>query len=325
MPKRKRKVLFLDIDAHKSTGSSAFFVELLRRRFYVECLCVRNRNDATMPGRDVVADFDCVVCWQVNPGNARALAWGRPVVHVPMYDGETFNRVKWLRTRFQGGRAISFSRHEAYFLKRVNLRTLDVRWFPKSCDFAPGNPRKAFLWERGGVTEDDARRILPDGLVDEVVIRRGEPKPGDDSRRDYLGQMSGCGIFVAPRLREGIGLSFLEAMAMGKCVVANKDGTMDECIEDGKNGVLVNFASKAGAKIDLTADEMGVMQRNAFETCRKGRDRWEGEFEPAILDFVDAAIKEYRPMSCLSRIAWWLLLPLHFLWDIKTLLYNICR
>ena len=325
MSERKRKVLFLDIAAHKSTGSSGFFVEQLRRRFDVDVIYAKGRSDARLPSRRDVADYDCVVCWQVNPGNARAKSWGRPVVHVPMYDGETFNAIKWLRTRFQGGRAICFSRHEANFLKRVDLKTLDVTWFPKPCDFMPGNPRKAFLWERGGVTVDDIRRILPDGLVDEVVVRRGAPKPDDGSRLEYLDQMSGCGIFVAPRLREGIGLSFLEAMAMGKCVIANRDGTMDEYIEDGKNGILVDFAAKMEGKIDLTADKMAIMQRNAFDTCRKGREKWERESEPAILDFVDVAIADYRPMSCLSRMAWWLLLPLHFLWDVKTLAWKLCR
>ena len=320
-----KKLLFLDLEAHRATGSSAFFVELLRQRFEVDQLYVNGRNDGRVPSSRDVASYDCVICWQVNPGNARAKSWRKPVVYVPMYDGETFNTIKWLRTRLQGGRVISFSRHEGDFLKMAKVKTLDAKWFPGARDFKPGDLRKAFLWERGGVMENDARRMLPDDLVDEVVVRREAPKLGDDSRRAYFDRMSGCGIFVAPRFREGIGLSFLEAMAMGKCVIANKDGTMDEYIEDGKNGVLVDFRVKTEAKTDLTADKISMIQRNAFETCRKGRERWERESEPAILDFVDVAIEDCRPMSCLSRLAWWLLLPLHFLWDVKTLVFKICK
>lgn len=319
-----KKLLFIDLEAHRTTGSSAFFFELLRQRFDVDRLYVNGRNDGRLPSSRDVVSYDCVICWQVNPGNARAKSWRKPAVYVPMYDGETFNTVKWLRTRLQGGRAISFSRHEGSYLKRAGLKTLDVKWFPVECDFGPGDNRKAFLWERGGITEDDVRLIFFEGVVDEVVVRRGAPEPGDGSRQDYLDRMSRCGIFVAPRFREGIGLSFLEAMAMGKCVIANKDGTMDEYIEDYKNGVLVDFGAKTEAKIDLTADKIRMIQRNAFETCRKGREIWKSESELAILDFVDAAIADYRPMSCLSRIAWWLLLPLHFLWDVKTLVFKIC-
>ena len=33
-------------------------------------------------------------------------------------------------------------------------------------------------------------------------------------------------------------MAFLEAMAMGKCVVANDDATMNEYIKDGENGIL---------------------------------------------------------------------------------------
>ena len=320
-----KKILFIDYETHKATGSADFFVKLLRQRFDVDVIYAKGRSDARLPSRRDVAGYDCVVCWQVNPGNARALAWGRPVIHVPMYDGETFNAVKWLRTRLQGGRAISFSQHEGDFLKRVHLKTLDVKWFPETGDFTPGDLRKAFLWERGVVTEEDARRIIPDGLVDEVVVRHEPPKPGDDSRRNYLDQMSGCGIFIAPRLREGIGMSYLEAMAMGKCVIANNAGTMDEYIEPGRNGVLVDFGLGAGAKADLTPDKVAPIQRSAFETCRQGRERWVREFEPTILDFVDSAIADFRPVPSFSVLAWWLLLPLHFLWDVKTVLCKICR
>lgn len=41
-------------------------------------------------------------------------------------------------------------------------------------------------------------------------------------------------IFIAPRDYEGIGLSFLEAMAMGKAVVGVNNPTMNEYIADGK-------------------------------------------------------------------------------------------
>jgi len=67
------------------------------------------------------------------------------------------------------------------------------------------------------------------------------------------------GIYIAPRLKEGIGMAFLEQMAMGKCVVAHGDATMDEYIVDGKTGIIVNMRAPrriSKEEIDLVRSHM---------------------------------------------------------------------
>ena len=89
------------------------------------------------------------------------------------------------------------------------------------------------------------------------------------------------GIYVAPRDLEGIGMSFLEAMAMGKAVIAVDNPTMNEYIEDGKTGYL--FDLKNPKKIDLSNIEQ--VQKNAFDFMREGRKKWEKDKEK-IIDFI---------------------------------------
>ena len=48
-------------------------------------------------------------------------------------------------------------------------------------------------------------------------------------------------IYIASRPYEGIGMSFLEAMADGRCVVAHDNTTHNEYIEHGKNGFLFDM------------------------------------------------------------------------------------
>jgi len=57
-------------------------------------------------------------------------------------------------------------------------------------------------------------------------------------REQYLKDLVKHNVYVAPRRFEGIGMSFLEAMAMGMCVVAENQPTANEYIVSGQNGIL---------------------------------------------------------------------------------------
>lgn len=85
---------------------------------------------------------------------------------------------------------------------------------------------------------------------------------------DYLAAMD---IFVLPTLSEGLGISVLEAMAMGRPVVASNVGGIPEVVEHGRNGYLVppgNSAALASAVISLIED---VHRRRIFG--QEGRQR----------------------------------------------------
>jgi len=58
-------------------------------------------------------------------------------------------------------------------------------------------------------------------------------------RADALSLLQAANIFVLPSLSEGMPLSVLEAMALGKPVIATRVGGIPEVIEQGKTGWLV--------------------------------------------------------------------------------------
>jgi len=69
---------------------------------------------------------------------------------------------------------------------------------------------------------------------------------GKESRIRFLGykaditaSLSTMDIVVVPSLSEGFGLTIIEAMAMGKPVVASKVGAIPEIVLDGETGLLV--------------------------------------------------------------------------------------
>lgn len=73
-------------------------------------------------------------------------------------------------------------------------------------------------------------------------------KLGLDGQAQFLGYrelesvrelLQGCTFFVLPSRSEPFGIVLLEAMAVGKAVIATRVGGIPEFVEDGQNGILV--------------------------------------------------------------------------------------
>ena len=58
-------------------------------------------------------------------------------------------------------------------------------------------------------------------------------------QKDVLPYIAGLDLFVLPSLMEGFGIALIEAMSMGKPVIATAVGGIPEVIEDGISGMLV--------------------------------------------------------------------------------------
>lgn len=74
---------------------------------------------------------------------------------------------------------------------------------------------------------------------------------------DTVEVLTAIDIFVMPSLKEGLGLSLMEAMACGLPVIGSEVGGIKSLIQQGVNGVLVQPAESAGlscAILDLLKD-----------------------------------------------------------------------
>jgi len=180
--------------------------------------------------------------------------------------------------------------------------SLSVCFFIKPEEFIPGDKGKVFFWQR--VTEINIRNaveVLPDDKELSIHLHRViDPyysfvTPRADLEKKYnitysdwfenksemIGLMKQAGIYIAPRKAEGIGMSFLEAIAMGKAVIAHDASTMNEYIENGINGYLVDFDKPE--PVDLSDIEW--VQKNAYEGARLGYARWQND-KNKIIKFV---------------------------------------
>ena len=100
-------------------------------------------------------------------------------------------------------------------------------------------------------------------------------------RQEYLDNVARHNLFFASRRFEGIGMSVIEAMAMGLCVAAPDTSTHNEYVSDGKTGLLYDL----GDPRPLNFSNVAELGKRARESVEKGFVRWTAA-QDALLDFV---------------------------------------
>ena len=85
-------------------------------------------------------------------------------------------------------------------------------------------------------------------------------------------------------------MSFLEAMAMGKVVIAHDDATMNEDIRTGENGWLTDL--RHPSRLDAVA--LRALHSRGFDRAAPFA-QWRKD-EIRILDYLDSATEPFRPV-----------------------------
>ena len=198
---------------------------------------------------------------------------------------------------------MNFSKTLHQKLKRWGFETSYVQYFPKPGDFLPGADDELFFWQRITGININTLATLLDKYQAKIHIHKSidpghtftEPTESEqkkyqvtfsdwfETREEMQEMIKSRGLFIAPRVYEGIGLSFLEAMAMGKAVIAANNPTMNEYISHGETGYL--FDVNKPTKIDLSG--IKVVQKKTYEYMVCGYQNWEVR-KRDIIDFVEA-------------------------------------
>lgn len=305
------KLLFIDHECHKKTRSAEFFLDVLREAFDVEehYYSKYYRTGSTLAAKDC----DVAVIWEFPISRRNFLFVGKKNVFVPMYDNEWASYWQWKRIAWSGMGVISFCGKVTEHARRCGVKNiLDVRYFPDPAVLpqAKGDPKRVFLWERGEIDRSVAEILFPSSEGYVLDIKRADESLDRDA---YLERMSKCGIVIAPRRKEGIGMAFLEAMAMGKCVVAHDDATMNEYIKDGENGVLFNACDPRTISNASVMRVLGNVGKSAVEL----RARWTAESK-SISAYIES-LSPCRP-SFANRLKMALSYPLYIAEGVRRVL-----
>lgn len=261
------KIVFFDHVFHKKTESSNFFLDILRTLGNVEVYYwdFSKQEEDSLLKNNFIKDSDLLVFWQILPPTSFLSKINHDnILLIPMYDACcTLTYRKWYA--YRKCHFICFSKKLYNVFCRLGVHSLYLQYVPVIAKMEINKERsrhdglKAFVWRRSlSLNVDCLFRSLKDIGVKTIIFRDLPDASLSDEYRDkvfdginvryvnkwfathedYLESILTCDVYVAPRLYEGIGLSFLEAMGLGLCVMAPDQPTMNEYIIDGYNGVL---------------------------------------------------------------------------------------
>lgn len=289
-----KSLLFIDYTFHKKTKSADFMVELLAEHYQVT-LC---HIDPDVGGEEEVirlhaGSYDAIACWQVMPDMriVRRHIRYRHAVLFPMADAcpSAWKIEKWYP--FRNFHIICFCAWLHRRLSAAGLCASYVQYFPQPNDAAElGDPDSAFFWAR----RENMTRFVA-GMLDSSAACTSlhvhiAPDPGQEihmppnspnlavttsswinSKQQLHQIIEKHAFYIAPRFKEGIGMSFLEAMAIGRCVIAPDSPTMNEYIKHGVNGLLYNPSQPSLP----TAVDVRALQAAALRSIIDGKRRWD--------------------------------------------------
>ena len=331
-------IAYIDHPFHRQTQSNSFLPALLKARGHKVDIIYHDENQAS--GWDCwnrAAGHDAVVMFQHYPdiGPRRFASVHPNVTYVPMLD--QFGQ--WSRERrdlglfwepFRGGKILNFSRTLNDITLAAGLHSRCFVYYPEPrTDVVPKTQDglRGFFWLRrdNQLPWRVVKQLLGSTSFDSfhlhVATDPGFPEPvlpdADDVRRfnitisgwlpdksQFQMLLAGANVYFAPRLEEGIGLSFLEAMSMGQCVVAPDRPTMNEYIRNGSNGLL--YDPQDPQPLDFScAHQMG---REAQNDISSGFAAWTSS-QDALVDFiVEPNLPERHddsPRASSARLATW--------------------
>ena len=308
-------IAYVDHSFHQTTKSTDFLPQILRRQGHVVDYFW---DEAWRGGPPVewtsVRPYDVVIMFQsfCLPPDGLNFRRAHPnVIYIPMLDqfgqwrGPHVNMTAFWEP-FQGSKVLSFSNALHSMTTAFGIVSHFARYYQPVADYStpPQQGLHGFFWIRREreLPWQVIRKLIANEHFDSFHIHLatdpGTPQAqlpsAEDVARDNIttsvwfenkkdldAHTARANIFFAPRLEEGIGQAFLEAMARGQCVVAPNHGTMNEYIIPGINGLLYDIRNPT--IIDFS--DVAELGRQAKKSALLGRRRWE-DAEQGLVDFI---------------------------------------
>lgn len=328
-----KQLLFIGHQFHEKTRSSDFLLELLKEEYEITTISVDPYSDdpysTLTSSASANTHFDTLICWQIKPPIKllkKSVSFDHGVFF-PMFDSSAPVKKIERWYPYRNFHIICFCQSLEQALTKAGFCAHAIQYFPEPANtFTKGDPEKAFFWNR---TEDingatlntlfgkaqlkslHIHKALDPGesftppqkqIAEELTYSDWFPK-----KSDMLEKIEQAGLYIAPRKKEGIGMSFLEAMAMGRCVIAPNYPTMNEYITHGENGILYDLDDPA--PLNLQEFDITAIQKKTRTMMLDGRSSW-NQKKKNILTWISQPVETNQSLLRQSLLARFITRPI---------------
>ncbi len=308
------KTVFLALNFHlKTTKSSQFFIDILEEK--ISDFNVINVNNAWYDIPRIKPDT--VIIWQHIFSPKEIDSWGaKNIIFIPMYDACPHTEEFW--NQYKKYKIFCFSKTLYNFLHIRDFTVMYSQYYIKP-QAGKQNVQKmtsVFYWERSTLIDWNLiKSILGTNSIHNLhyhkssIIAQSNPSQPTsedislynisfsdwfESKDDYKKMLQKISIYIAPRESEGIGLSFIEALSHGCCIIAYDAPTMNEYIKHGINGYL--FTENNVQELDFSELALQKLCKNASQSSSEGWKTWCNSV-PNIIDFIQTPLLHYYPKT----------------------------
>jgi glycosyltransferase involved in cell wall biosynthesis len=312
-PKKKRKInrsskkiVYIGHSYHNKTKSTKFLINYLKKIYDVKVILDESWRGTGEPFPDLSFINDSylgVILFQNLPEKDMIKKINNDnIIFFPMYDAtSSWNYDKWHECKNMKIMNFSSTLHEK--LSKWGFESDYVQYFPKPTEFIKGKKDEAFFWQRlTFININTIAKVLGKKKIKLHIHKAIDPEQefiqptkelenkyeitySDwfETRDEMWNMIKEKAIYIAPRQYEGIGLSFLEAMAMGKAVVAANNPTMNEYIENNKTGYLFDLSNPK----EINLSNVEKVQKNTYNFMCDGYKMWEKD-KHRIIEFIES-------------------------------------
>jgi len=320
------KIAYIDHSYRQKTKSTDFLIDILtKNNIDVEFIW----DDAWSGGEGVqfdslVGKYDAYIFFQQAPKSSVSFSQtGENITYIPMLDifGSEHNLHNYDWKHLLGCKVLCFSKHLENAISKDGIATKFFQYFPNPQDFSVNSDFDkitGFFWTRcpDQISWKMIKQVLNKANVQSIhlhqstdpfkekdIIPQSDMKKYDitisdwfEDNNSYIEMVEKSQLYFAPRFCEGIGMSFIEAMAMGKCVIAPNVGTMNEYIISGLNGVLYDVDANEVVKLIpetliLDRDNIKSICKNARRSVEMGYKQWRAK-EKELMDLITAPARD---------------------------------
>ena len=240
------------------------------------------------------------------------------VILIPMMDDVQLTAEYW--NKYKPYKIFCFCKKLYDFLYERGFSVFYSQYYmqPHFHETAQETP-SVFFWERSPLINWQLVKKLLDGTevsslhyhyATNISVKNSNRPTKDDihkynitfsdwfeSQDEYTQLLHKTDLYIAPRQKEGIGLSFIEALADGCVVAAYDEATMNEYVTDGTDGWL--FTEHSTKPLSLTSTTFRSLQDASRKRAENGWDTWNKNI-PHLFAFFDSPLKNYSPKKTFS-------------------------